>query len=210
MKRILGLVLCLISILQPGSLYGLEEEEDRNIESVISFELTAEDRFTYEVRVSKGGSLIDGSQRITDGIMIYELSVGETKQFQMEPSEGYELKEIRIDNKDIGTNIDRITIEGVSKNSLLEVRYEKRDEIEMPEETLEDSKNQKNINIRNQTTASIPQTGDWLRVGNYICLLLIVVYGVYVNRKGIDTYKNVNDIAIWKDIEENIKGGKQE
>lgn len=209
MKKGMIIGLSLIGLIIPVGLQAIEDKEDR-IETVITFNLTAEDRFTYEVRVSEGGYLIDGSQRITNGIMEYQLSVGQTKEFSLEADRGYEVKEIQVNEEKIDREVDKIEIAGVSKKSILEVRYGKieettvpdiptppdegdnsdtpispdkggnKDSIDMPEQITSEGGNK-----GNRIEGMIPITADMLRIREYVCLMLIVIYMIYVSRRDI-------------------------
>lgn len=197
MKKGMIIGLSLIGLIIPVGLQAIEDKEDR-IETVITFNLTAEDRFTYEVRVSEGGYLIDGSQRITNGIMEYQLSVGQTKEFSLEADRGYEVKEIQVNEEKVDREVDKIEIAGVSKKSILEVRYGKIEETTVPDIPTPPDKggNKDSIDMPEQITSEggnkgngiegmIPITADMLRIREYVCLMLIVIYMIYVSRRDI-------------------------
>lgn len=216
MKRILIGFACFILMTMPIRLQAIEEVD--TVKVVISFDLTAEDRFIYEVRVSDGGSLYDGSQRITNGIMEYQLSVGGKKEFKIEANTGYEVKEIKVNGRNIDTDIEGITITGISANSVLEVKFKKIESTippdidnpdtpdvpappngsNEPETTLPPYENFENTVAyidEQKCDGIIPVTGDILRVSEYICLMLLVFYRMYVSNRGIDTYSRVGNIA---------------
>lgn len=166
-------VLTIVSILT-----GVEGKEEE-IETEIGFYLTKEDRYPYEVRVSEGGYVIDGRQRITNGIVAYELSVGQRKKFVLEAKEGYELEEIVINGKVEEREVKEIEIQGVSAKSELEVRYEKKEETYQPDETesLEVEKEEREI----------LSTGDLIETSSYLWIVVLIVYWIYGRQRGIDT-----------------------
>lgn len=210
MKKGIEALLCMAAIVVPVGLHAKELEREDTSNVVISFDLTTEDRFTYEVKVNEGGYLIDGSQRITNGTVAYELSVGQTKEFKVETERGYEVKEIRDNGKLLNTEGNRIKIAGVSAKSILEVRYGKIEDSNeadkpIPPNTSDTPDNSQGGGIKDTEnqgsglTSVGPETGDTLKISEYICLMLMVLYGIYVSRKGIDT-RSVEDIVISKDI----------
>lgn len=208
MKKIICIVIFIVSEFIPVNLYAMDEEN--KIETVISFELTVEDRFGYEVRVSDGGCLYDGSQKITTGTMIYQLSVGEKKTFLIQPDKGYRIKEITINGQIVANDINKIEITGVSANCVLDITYakmegssnipvgpeEKEEDIQDKKEELADKSTEtKNSNINK----IIPSTGDLLTGGKYICLMLIVLYRFCISKTGINT-KCVDNKAILNNV----------
>lgn len=210
----------MIVILSNG-VYASEETS----KVVISFDLTSEDRFIYEVRVSTGGYLLDGSQKIVDGIMEYELSVGQTKEFILVANKGYEVKEIKVNNQNLDTNLKKVRITGVSGRSVLEIRYGKIEELLVPDTPTppdnmvipDGSQSGENggldyidTNRENGVDSLIPITGDMLRISEYICLMLIILYRIYVSGRGINTQQRDDNIAILKNIEENKETLKEE
>lgn len=156
MKRVIGVVLLILMMLS-GEVYGKEESRT---DVVISFNLQQEYRYPYQVRVSEGGSLYDGSQRITNGIMEYQLSVGENKEFRLQPDKGYEVKEIKINDKEMERGIEQIVIEGVSSSSVLEVRYGRIEE-------------------SSEKWRLLVDTGDGIKLGVYISVMVMMLYEIY-------------------------------
>lgn len=193
MKKIICLM---ISMIVMTSLPRVKAaEEGKGIETVISFELTAENRFIYEVKVSEGGCLYDGSKKITNGIMAYELSVGEIKKFSIEADKGYEVKYITINGENTNPKQREIQVTGVSADSILEVRYGK---IEAKETDEPASSIKPNISSQleksRKVISHIPSTGDIWKMGEYVCLLILMLCGMYISKRGINTSKIVEDI----------------
>lgn len=150
--------------------------EGKEIEMPVRLEIGKEDRFVYEVRVSEGGYLLDGRQKITNGIMEYELKVGERKEFRIEAVEGYEIKEIRI-NGESQKKQDRVTVIGVAGRSVLEVEYGKKEETPKPD------KIDKEEEVKEKEKRREVSTGDILEIKEYLWLIAIAIYGMYESKK---------------------------
>lgn len=194
MKGITILLVSLLVIMMP---IGVQAKEEEKIEAVLSFYLTEQDRFVYEVKVSDGGCLYDGSQRITNGIIAYELSVGQKKEFQMEANEGYEVKRIEINGVEQNLEAKEIEIHGVSATSVLEVRYGRIEEEKIPEKGKQDiTENVYPPIEQGKEERKIPSTADLMKISAYISVLVIVIGVFYISKRGINTARHVEDIEI--------------
>lgn len=127
----LTIILLLSTI--PFQKQSIVKASEVSVGVVVERNFTADDRFTLELRVNKGGYVIDGSAWISEGIIAYELPVATEKSFQVKCEKGYKLKSITFEQPEIDVSKsllselkeDTFNIHTVSTKTIVTVEFEK-------------------------------------------------------------------------------------
>lgn len=130
-KSIIITVMAVLFLVSPLSLKAQDGDTDA---TEVSFCISNEDRFKLTIRVGKGGEVRDGSQHIVNGTVIYDIAVGQEKQFRVIPDKGYQISELSYARPALDTRrrnlLDEVkngyvTVHTESTEMLLEVTFKK-------------------------------------------------------------------------------------
>lgn len=107
MKRILKaftgiLAVCSFTVLTVFTAGAAE----RSQETKVSFTVSQEGKYELSVEASGNGEIRDGDKAIRNGIVEYQLSVGETKTFRIIPDEGYKIGSVIYEQPEVSRVMD--------------------------------------------------------------------------------------------------------
>lgn len=108
MKRILKaitgiLAVCSFTVLTVLTAGAAETGE---AETKVSFTVSQDGKYSLSVEASGNGVIRDGEKDIRDGIVEYQLSVGETKVFRIVPDEGYRIGSVIYEQPELSRTED--------------------------------------------------------------------------------------------------------
>lgn len=107
MKRILKaftgiLAVCSFTVLTVFTAGAAE----RSQETKVYFTVSQEGKYELSVEASGNGEIRDGDKAIRNGIVEYQLSVGETKTFRIIPDEGYKIGRVIYEQPEVSRVLD--------------------------------------------------------------------------------------------------------
>lgn len=114
---------------------AVEAKEGGSAAAEVSYVVDENSRYPLAVTTGAGGTVFDGTQRIRDSTMVYELKIGTQKQFRIVPDKGWEVAAITYekpqlkDNRSLLPEYQRegsITIQAETTEMHLSVRFEKQ------------------------------------------------------------------------------------
>lgn len=108
MKRILKaitgiLAVCSFTVLTVLTAGAAETGE---AETKVSFTVSQDGKYSLSVEASGNGEIRDGEKNIRNGIVEYQLSVGETKIFRIVPDEGYRIGSVIYEQPELSRTED--------------------------------------------------------------------------------------------------------
>lgn len=86
--------------------------------------------YQTKVIVIGKGSVIDGAQTIREGVTIFELLYGTTKEFKLIPDQGYELKSVIVDGISRIPENGRILTQQKRQQMMIVITFQKVDQIQ--------------------------------------------------------------------------------
>lgn len=114
---------------------AIEANEAGSATAEVSYVVDENSRYVLTVDTGVGGTIFDGTQRIRDSTMIYELKIGTQKKFEILPDEGWKVADITYerpqmkDSRSLLPEYQRegsITIQAETTEMHLRVSFEKQ------------------------------------------------------------------------------------
>lgn len=170
-KLVVLLCACVISVSASTGLC-LAKEGSQDVTVTYSPTEDALARFNMQVIIEGGGSVFDGTQELTQSTTVYELKYKDQKIFKAAPQDGYYLKSIIYDGKDITSMLkadNTILITAMDYDTILTFTYEK---IAVDEEQPPKEEETKPPVTENKNPSSI-DTGDMTNVSKTIAVTLL-------------------------------------
>lgn len=94
--------------------------------------------YQTKVIVIGNGSVMDGTQTIREGVTVFELLYGTTKEFKILPDQGYELKSVILDGINRRPENSRILIQQKRQQMLIVITFQKADQLQPPQPEQQD------------------------------------------------------------------------
>lgn len=182
-KKKLVLMICFLIV--SAELTAVTYAADGSVSIPVQYNVSKDSRYKNSVEVIGPGTVYDGTSKITQGTVVYELSVEQSKTFKLVPNKGSNLKSVTWNDEDIRNKLVEVNggymigISGISMDSNLRIEFTENYQSNKPSN--DGNNNNGNDNSLNSSSDKLPNTGYDENINRLILLsilgLIVIVIG---------------------------------
>ncbi|WP_338631909.1 LPXTG cell wall anchor domain-containing protein [Clostridium baratii] len=188
MKKYITLIICFLITMISFSTITHAIERTANIP--VQYNVSSNTKYKNSVIVKGPGSIYDGTAKISNGNIVYELNVGQTKYFKIIPNNNSKIKHIILNEENITdkllkeNGIYTLKLVGIAYNSTLLIEFEKVND-KIPSINNESLPN----NIGNSISNRLPNTGYSINMILSLILLFLGLIAIIIGKRHIKDTK---------------------
>lgn len=180
LKKQMALVICLVGL--STNFITIAHAQNIGTSSIpVQYEVSKDSQYKTEVEVRGPGTVYDGTSKISNGIIVYELKVEQKKNLKLVPNKDAKVKKVIWDEKDVTKELSEVSggysldISGLSADSKVLIEFENKNISNTPSDNNTNGDiNDNNVNENN--SEKLPTTGDDSNIG----LLILICIGSFI------------------------------
>lgn len=175
LKKILPFIICFLMVFSSFKVvtYATDNEHSTHVQ----YNVSKDSKYKTLLKVIGPGTVYDGTAKIMQGTMVYELNVEEIKTFSLIPNKNSKIKHVIWNNNDITNKllkeneVYKLNIQGISDNSTLLIEF------------INDNNSNNNSHVSNK----LPNTGY---TASKIAILFIILGVICISIRNLNRNKN--------------------
>ncbi|MBY0757209.1 LPXTG cell wall anchor domain-containing protein [Clostridium sardiniense] len=177
-KKKLVLMICFLIV--SAELTAVTYAAEGSVSIPVQYNVSKDSKYRNSVEVIGPGTVYDGTAKIIQGTVVYELSVEQEKIFKLVPNKGSNLKSVTWNDEDIRNKLVEVNggymigISGISIDSKLRIEFTSNDQPNNPD-------NEGDIN--GDDLDKLPNTGYDENINSLILLSILGLIAIVIGSR---------------------------